>query len=597
MCGFIGKISSFSHDIENLDKANETILCRGPDSTKNISTNVDGYDISLIFNRLSIIDLNENADQPMTSGDQNYILMFNGEIYNHQELRKSLEKQIKFRTSHSDSEVVLNGLITHGISFVKELRGQFSIFFLNKKENTCYLIKDRLGQKPLYYNLENNSISFGSNLKSLIKLNKNYVLDDESINEYFRYGAVAKDKTIFKNYYKVLPAEIIEIKWSGGVQGFDISSENYWELESFVDENNFSSETFFEILTESIEIRTNADVPVANFLSGGIDSTSIIKNLHDNNKNVNSFSVRFKDPKYDESNWSRMVAEKYKTNHKEVFLSSEINEDVIHDSLGSLDEPYYDPSVVPSYILSKEISNHYKVAISGDGGDELLGGYKRTMDSLKSKSFINNIFSKFYNFYPPALGTGNKFLSQSSDINTRYRSYLEDMNLLKLLEITPSQRSEYVINIKAQYEDYKGLLLSDYRFYLPDMMMFKIDRTSMANSLEIRSPFVDHKLVEYIMSTKSSYIDLDNSKNILKNYLSQDFSNEFINRSKQGFVFDIENWIFLNLSMLNETLNTGKVSNYIPANFALKVAKYKSRINSHRIWKLFVLNHYLENLD
>ena len=597
MCGFIGKISSFSHDIENLDKANETILCRGPDSTKNISTNVDGYDISLIFNRLSIIDLNENADQPMTSGDQNYILMFNGEIYNHQELRKSLEKQVKFRTSHSDSEVVLNGLITHGISFVKELRGQFSIFFLNKKENTCYLIKDRLGQKPLYYNLENNSISFGSNLKSLIKLNKNYVLDDESINEYFRYGAVAKDKTIFKNYYKVLPAEIIEIKWSGGIQGFDISSENYWELESFVDENNFSSETFFDILTESIEIRTNADVPVANFLSGGIDSTSIIKNLYDNNKNVNSFSVRFKDPKYDESNWSRMVAEKYKTNHKEVFLSSEINEDVIHDSLGSLDEPYYDPSVVPSYILSKEISNHYKVAISGDGGDELLGGYKRTMDSLKSKSFINNIFSKFYNFYPPALGTGNKFLSQSSDINTRYRSYLEDMNLLKLLEITPSERSEYVINIKAQYEDYKGLLLSDYRFYLPDMMMFKIDRTSMANSLEIRSPFVDHKLVEYIMSTKSSYINLNNSKNILKNYLSQDFSNDFLNRDKQGFVFDIENWIFQNLSMLNETLNTGKVSNYIPANFALKVAKYKSRINSHRIWKLFVLNHYLENLD
>ena len=596
MCGFIGKISSFSHDIENLDKANEIILCRGPDSTKNISTNVDGYDVSLIFNRLSIIDLNENADQPMISDDQNYILMFNGEVYNHQELRKSLEKQVKFRTSHSDSEVVLNGLITQGISFVKKLRGQFSIFFLNKKENTCYLIKDRLGQKPLYYNLENNSITFGSNLKSLIKLNKNYVLDNENINEYFRYGAVAEDETIFKNYYKVLPSEIIKIKWDGGSHGFEITNEKYWELESFIDENNFSTEKFFEILTESIEIRTNADVPVANFLSGGIDSTSIIKNLYDNNKNINSFSVRFKDPKYDESNWSRMVAEKYKTNHKEVFLSSEINENVIHNSLSSLDEPYYDPSVVPSYVLSKEISNYYKVAISGDGGDELLGGYKRTMDSLKSKSFINNIISKLYNLYPPFLGTGNKFLSQSSNINTRYRSYLEDMNLLKLLEITPP-RGGYVINIKDHYEDYKGLLLSDYGFYLPDMMMFKIDRTSMANSLEIRSPFVDHKLVEYIMSTKSSYIDLNNSKNILKNYLSQDFSNEFINRNKQGFVFDIENWIFQNLNLVNETLNAGKVNNYIPDNFALKVAKYKSRINSHRIWKLYVLNHYLENLD
>ena len=596
MCGFIGKISSSSHDIENLDKANETILCRGPDSTKNISTNVDGYNVSLIFNRLSIIDLNENADQPMTSSDQNYILMFNGEIYNHQELRKSLEKRVKFRTSHSDSEVVLNGLITHGISFVNELRGQFSIFFLNKKENTCYLIKDRLGQKPLYYNIENNSITFGSNLKSIIKLNKNFVLDDENISEYFRYGIVAENKTIFKNFYKVLPSEIIKIKLDGGSLGFEITKEKYWELESFIDENNFNTEKFFEILTESIEIRTDADVPVANFLSGGIDSTSIIKNLYDNNKNVNSFSVRFKDPKYDESNWSRMVAEKYKTNHKEVFLSSEINENVIHNSLSSLDEPYYDPSVVPSYVLSKEISNYYKVAISGDGGDELLGGYKRTMDSLKSKSFINNIISKLYNLYPPFLGTGNKFLSQSSNINTRYRSYLEDMNLLKLLEITPPQGG-YVINIKDHYEDYKGLLLSDYGFYLPDMMMFKIDRTSMANSLEIRSPFVDHKLVEYIMSTKSSYIDLNNSKNILKNYLSQDFSNEFINRDKQGFVFDIENWIFQNLNLLNETLNAGKVNNYIPVNFALKVSKYKSRINSHRIWKLYVLNHYLENLD
>ena len=596
MCGFIGKISSSSHDIENLYKANETILCRGPDSTKNISTNVDGYDVSLIFNRLSIIDLNENADQPMTSSDQNYILMFNGEIYNHQELRKSLEKQVQFRTSHSDSEVVLNGLITHGISFVKKLRGQFSIFFLNKKENTCYLIKDRLGQKPLYYNLENNSITFGSNLKSLIKLNKNYILDNEKINEYFRYGVIAEDKTIFKNYYKVLPSEIIKIRWGGNFLGFDISSEKYWELISFVDEKKFSTEKFFEILTESIEIRTNADVPVANFLSGGIDSTSIIKNLYDNNKNINSFSVRFKDPKYDESNWSRMVVEKYKTNHKEVFLSSEINEDIIHNSLNSLDEPYYDPSVIPSYVLSKEISNYYKVAISGDGGDELLGGYKRTMNSLKPNLFINNIFSKFYNLYPPSLGTGNKFLSRSSNINTRYKSYLEDMNLLKLLKITPPQGG-YVINIKDRFDNYKELLLSDYGFYLPDMMMFKVDRTSMANSLEIRSPFVDHKLVEYVMSTKSTYVDLNNSKKILKNYLSQDFSDEFINRNKQGFVFDIENWIFVNLNMLNETLNTGKINNYIPVDFALKIAKYKSRINSHRIWKLYVLNHYLENLD
>ena len=252
---------------------------------------------------------------------------------------------------------------------------------------------------------------------------------------------------------------------------------------------------------------------------------------------------------------------------------------------------------MPSYILSKEISKHYKVAISGDGGDELLGGYKRTLDSLKNSSnFLSNLFSYIYYAYPPYLGSGNKFLSMSSNLETRYRSYLEDEKLLDLLGLK-SQKHHFAndLNNNPKYS-YKELIKAEYKLYLPEMMMFKVDRTSMANSLEVRSPFVDHRLVEYILSTSNNQLEKLSGKKLLKSYLSNDFNNEFINRKKQGFVFDVESWVFNNIGFINEYLDRGSLVKDMKPNILNLLTRNKTRINGIRIFKLFILENYLQNL-
>ena len=595
MCGFTGSVSLENIDISLIEEANKFIECRGPDSKCFIEKKYNTYNLNFWFNRLSILDLTEEANQPMYSKDFNTMIMFNGEIYNHAELRKDLENQgLKFHTSHSDTETILVGLSYYGKKFVSELRGQFAIAFLDEKESKLHLIRDRLGQKPLYYYLDNEHIHFGSSLLSLLKIIKEYKIDENQLNSYLNYGIVSSPFTLFKNVYKLMPSEILTVDLMKNK--FAAKKTKYWNVENFVDDKPFDGEEFFSILTESIDLRTTADVPVANFLSGGIDSTSIVKNLVDNQKGVNSFSIYLEDSKYDESKYIKEVVNKYNLDHKSSTISSNISFDEIIQSLDSLDEPYSDPSVVPSYILSKQISQFYKVAISGDGGDELLGGYERTMRSLQKSSSVSNLISKTYNIYPAILGTGNKLLSKSSSLETKYRSFLEDKKLIKLLNVS-SDNNTYADGL--DYKDvyyYKNLLIADYKLFLPEMMMFKIDRTSMANSLEVRSPFVDHKLIEFVMSSDTTYLNPNKPKEILKKYLSTDFTDNFIDRDKQGFVFDVESWVFNNLDYISDTISNGHIVSALNDNIINLLSINKSRINGQRIWKLFVLEHYLERV-
>ena len=594
MCGFIGKISFDRVDEEKLSICNKNIICRGPDSTKQLNLKSNEINYSFIFNRLSILDLSENADQPMLSENGNHILLFNGEIYNHKELRKYLSsKGVNFTTSHSDTEVILRGLILESSSFIEKLRGMFSIFYLDKYKKEGLLVRDRLGQKPMYYKKTSDSLSFSSNLNSLINIDNNYKLDEHQILNYLNFGIVSSPDTLFHQYKKLLPGNLIEFNYSNGE--FTKKLINYWSTDDHIGSNKFSKEQFFNIFNESVNLRNIADVPIANFLSGGIDSTSIVKSLHDSGQEVNTFSVNSNNQKYDESYWSDLVAEKYSTNHKSINLTSSINMSDIESALDSLDEPYSDPSVVPSYLLSKYISSDYKVAISGDGGDELLGGYKRIALALKNKTFLKNAFSNLYSIYPAFLGTGSTFLSYSNDYTTSYRSYLEDRKLLKLLKIK-SKVKELNIPNNNEVSDYKTLLQAEYKFYLSEMMMFKIDRTSMANSLEIRSPFVDHKLVEYILSSNIEYVDISRPKKILKDYLLSDFDNNFVNRQKKGFVFDLENWVYQNTDTLLDTISSGIIGENYKVNNISKLNINKSRINANRLWKMYVLERYISNL-
>jgi len=594
MCGFIGKLSFKQISKNELEKPNKRLICRGPDSCQSDFYKGDDLNYELFFNRLTILDLSNKANQPMASKDKNSILMFNGEIFNHSELRKDLEKKrIKFFTNNSDTETILNGLNYYGVSFIEKLRGQFAIFYLNKKEKRIVLARDRLGQKPLYYKLDKESIIFSSNLISLLELEGSYSINEEEVVNYLKYGIVSSPNTLFKDFKKLLPSQIIQLNYENN--RFHKDENKYWDTSEKVDNKKFDKDEFFSLFSESINLRLNADVPVANFLSGGIDSTSIVKNLYDSDQKINTFSVNVSNKKYDESKWSDLAAEKYETNHVSIELSSEIETADIENALCSLDEPYSDPSVIPSYLLSREISNYFKVAISGDGGDELLGGYKRVVNTINSKSNLSKYSSYLYSLYPSFLGTGNYFLSRDKNKSTAYRSYLEDQKFLDLLGVK-NNSIEGKIEIPKNENFYKSLLQAEYKFYLPEMMMYKIDRTSMANSLEIRSPFVDHLLIEYMLSHDTDYYDSRSPKKLLKDYLYGDLGTDFVQRPKQGFVFDIENWIYKNNDMIKENLFNGSVSKMFNIKKLNLLSFNKSRINAHRIWKIFVLENYLSRL-
>ncbi len=601
MCGFIGKVSFDEINSQEVLNCNNLIECRGPDEKKQLNGNstdsfrsyVD-FNFSLVFNRLSIIDLSSSASQPMISKQFNSLILFNGEIFNHQYLRKQLEKKnIKFFTDHSDTEVLLNGLSYYGLEFLNKVVGQFAIVFFDFNKNNVYLIRDRLGQKPLFYKFLPDSLTFSSNLKSLIALNKDKSIDETSLFTYLDLGVVPSPNTIIKDIHKLKPGEIVKFEF----QNNKIKKSNiqYWNIEEFVSEEKFDSTKFFELFNDSVNSRLVSDVPVANFLSGGIDSTSLVKSLNDNGQSINTFSVAYDDQRYDETMWSSKVVQRYKTNHfSEKIFIDDINE-YIDESIEIFDEPYSDPSTLPSFMLSKLISKNYKVAISGDGGDELLGGYLRTKLTLNNKQLKFNLSEKSFAIYNPIFGTGSKILSKSENIETRYRSFFHDKKLLNLLKINHTNR-EFKSVFKNQISDYKKLMLFEYKLYLSEMMMLKVDRTSMANSLEVRSPFVDHRLVEYILSTSPSYYDSNNSKVILKNYLATDFNSEFINRRKMGFVFNLEKWTFSNIDKIKDEFE--KLNSYnISKSTINKLSIVKSRINAQRIWRLYFMEKYLRSLD
>ena len=601
MCGFLGIIQDSIIDINNVNFANKDLVCRGPDNKTQITGKTDkefgletSLNFSFIFNRLSIIDLSEKANQPMVSNKHNNLIMFNGEIYNHAFLKKKLISDgAIFQTDHSDTEVLLNGFTMYGMQFVEKIVGQFAIFFLNQKTEKAYLIRDRLGQKPLFYYKDKDKLLFGSNLRSIVKLLGDSKVSDNSIYEYLNLGVVTSPNTIFENIYKVEPSQIIEFD----LKNLDSLIKNYyWSLENYYDNNLFDESVFYNLLIDSVKLRNVSDVPIANFLSGGIDSTLIAKLQTEINNKVNTFSVGYEDKKYDETKWSDLVANKYSTNHTVRQLNRKDIENLIDESIEIFDEPYSDPSIVPSYAISKLIAQKYKVAISGDGGDELAFGYDRTNNVMNSLNINESIVNYIFNIYPPYFGSGAKILQNSNNKSVAYSSYFEDKKLLEILNIKYKSNflSKFTIN---NYSNYKNFMFTEYKFYLMEQMMLKVDRTSMANSLEVRSPFVDHRLLEYMVSVdEQSYIN-NGQKRVLKNILSKDFDSSFLNRKKMGFVFNVEKYIEENKKLVQETLFNG---NHLFQQNKMQIEKLfsnNSRFNALRCWKMYTLQRYLNSIN
>lgn len=591
MCGFIGIFSNDKINQNDIFKANEHIICRGPDQLKHYEGSMCNSFYSLIFNRLSILDLTENASQPMIDEFGN-VLMFNGEVFNHSQLRTYLEsKSILFKSSHSDTEVILHGIRVLGIDFLNKIIGQFSICYLDKTKGVLFLARDRLGQKPLFYSKTNKNFIVSSNLKSLVKLNTNFQIDEESLFEYLETGVISSPRTLFKNIYKLRPAEIVEVFLE---DNYKIKKSLFWKPEDFIHSNKtkFIFDEFTEILKDAVNIRQNADVEVANMLSGGIDSTTIIKIASENNNKLNTFSVINTGTQYNEEEWINKVLKKYQIDGKYIDINfNNIHLETINQSINAFDEPYSDPSTVPSFLIYKEISKNFKVAISGDGGDELLGGYQRVLRTLKRKNFASNLFS----IYPGLIGTGNKLLVNQKNLKSSYLSFYKDTKFMNLLKLKNSFFNDKFKNIEDS--EYLSMILFDYNYYLPEMMMLKVDRASMANSLEVRSPFVDHRLIEYMISSDFEVNNEESQKFPLKRILSEDFDSNFLNRKKMGFVFDLEKWVYSNSDYINDYFRyESNFINNLNSNILKTLSINKSRINAQRIWRIYFLEYYFNSL-
>ena len=597
MCGYLGSITFNPIPENNIEKCNKRIECRGPDekiiiNNKNYKSNSLFHNFA--FNRLSIIDLSSKASQPMYSKEFNSLIMFNGEIFNHAELRKKIEKKnIKFDTSHSDTETLLLGLSCFGTSFLDEINGQFSIFFYDINHNEYYLIRDRAGQKPLYYSINKNGIYFGSNLISLKNYSENRSMNKEQVVNYINFGTSISEDTYFENIHKVKPGEFI--KFTPEKNKFKIEKNKYWKLSEFMDDKNFIKEEFIDIFEDSVKIRLESDVPVSNFLSGGLDSTAVIKAINKNRDEINTFSLITEFKEYDESIFMDQVVQKYNTRHTYETIGKEVSFHKIKKIISEFDDIIYDPSIIPTYLLSQKISKQYKVALSGDGGDELLSGYAHYANFHSSLKFSKSLVNKAFKIYPPFLGSGNNILKFSKDWKASFSSYYEDRKLMNLLKIKDYQNFENSFLNKKE-RSWKSIMMSDYEFFLDEMMLKKIDRSSMQNSLEIRSPFIDHRLYEYIISHRYFNNNYEYSqKKIIKDYLKDDFDENFLNRKKMGFSININKIILNNRSEILDTIQNSDIKDFVDLSKINQLFFVKSKFNALRVWKLFAFSEYLNN--
>ncbi len=508
MCGIVGCFGNIDKKIL-LSMMNE-ISHRGPDG--------DGIfiddNVGLGHKRLSIIDL-EGGSQPMFSSDKRYVIVFNGELYNFQDLKVNLVKKgFKFKTN-SDTEVVLNMYIQYGKDCLKYFNGMFAFSVYDCVGKSLFIARDRLGIKPVYYSNVGNKFIFASEIKSLLKYPElNKAIKESSIHEFFLRQYISAPDTIFENVFKLEQGHYIFLK-----EG-TFEKQKYWEL-NYSPKFNSERKVIYHlrrILEDSVKRRLISDVPIGAFLSGGVDS-SIIVSLMDKYivDGLKTFSVGFEDSDYDETNYARLMSRKLNTDHKEIILGSDSIK-YLDRCIYHLDEPLSDFASLPTYLLSKEARKKVKVVLTGEGGDENFGGYNyyNTFSTLNKIPFVskNMIYRKkifVYNRF-------NSFILKNSN------NYIE----------------KKLINGYFSKGNFKNQMLNwDTNIWLPDDLLMKVDKMTMANSLEARVPFLDHKFVEFTSFLHPKY---KNGKHILKKAFSDFIPSKIINRKKHGFDVPVESW-------------------------------------------------------
>tara|TARA_B100001057_G_C22844339_1_gene948368 strand:+ start:840 stop:2795 length:1956 start_codon:yes stop_codon:yes gene_type:complete len=591
MCGINGFYSQSSSKFNNvIEKMNQALSHRGPDNTGIWLDRNSG--IVLGHQRLSILDLSSAGDQPMQSNSGRHIITYNGEIYNHLELRSDLERSnstIKWQ-GNSDTETLLEAVDYWGIETVlKKIDGMFAFGIWDQKKRSLILARDRIGEKPIYFgwqgNGNNKTFLFSSELKAL-KIHPEFYgeINRDAISLQLRHNCIPAPHTIYKNIYKLLPGYYLELREDNLKEGFLPQSKIYWSLseratygnnKKFLNNEEEIKNNLENQLQLSVKKQMISDVPIGAFLSGGIDSSTIVALMQlQSNHPIKTFTIGFSEDDYSEAEYAKKIAKHLGTDHTELYITPKMATDVIPKLPTIYDEPFSDSSQIPTFLVSQLAKQQVKVSLSGDGGDELFGGYNRYTMSKKFwkifrlmplslrkilKSRIHSISPKNWNKISYLLPGSDQYANFGDKMH-KGANTLEADNLLDLYYVLCSHwqnPSEVVINSKepgtlltkfrpdlTSLNDQQQMMVLDFLTYLPDDILVKVDRSAMASSLETRAPFLDHKLIEYVFKIPQSLKFRNGSgKWILRKILNQYIPKNMTERPKMGFALPLDAWL------------------------------------------------------
>ncbi len=585
MCGITGYYAyneKHSTNIAKISQSNLKHSLRGPDCG-NIYKD---FNIALGHRRLSIIDTSDVANQPMSDVSGRYVIVFNGEIFNYQELSAKYLKETWQRISGpktaSDTEVLLYLLIEYGTQCLEWLSGFFAFALYDKETDKLLLARDRYGKKPLLYYMGNGFIAFASEMKALLEYGIPKEIDYTVASQYFQLNYIPQPQSMIKGVAKLRPAHFM-IFSAKGMEDY----APYYKLATQPTEYDHytydqAKEGLIKRMDVSVQERMIADVPLGAFLSGGIDSSVIVALASRHTSQLNTFSIGYKDNTFfDETKYAKAVAKKYNTNHTVFSLSNNDFLEHLYDVLDYIDEPFADSSALPVYILSKETRKHVTVALSGDGGDEVFAGYNKhaaewkiRQTSMANKlvkagmplwsalprsrnSKFTNLFRQLHRFAEGAeLPVKERYWRWASFINEKEAAYLFHPDKAAEIDNAMLQQEKNYLLSSIKTDDFNEILLADMNLVLTGDMLVKVDLMSMANSLEVRSPFLDYKVVDFAFSLPSSYkIDNKLKKKILQDAFRPMLPAEIYNRPKHGFEIPLLDWFRKELwGLINDDL-------------------------------------------
>ena len=580
MCGING-FCDFNKRLqkEDIEKANQSLQHRGPDDGETVVFQTLDAHIGLGHRRLSIIDLSSLGHQPMYSDDKQVAIILNGEVYNFTEIRGQLQKKGHRFISNSDTEVIIKAYQEYGMECVHQFIGMFAFAIYDKQMQKIFLCRDRAGVKPLYYYFADGCLLFASELKAFHQFpNFKKEIDDIAVSLYFKYGYIKAPYTIFKNTHKLLPGYFATLN----IKNQSLELTQYWNVLDFynkpiikIDEQDALDQ--LETLCKSaFQYRMISDVPVGVFLSGGYDSSLLTAILQKNNTSkINTFTIGFNDEALNEANHAKIIAKYLGTNHNEYYCTTNEAQEIIPSLPFFYDEPFGDSSAIPTMLVSRFARQQVTVALSADGGDEIFAGYVR-YDQLSSINkvqerlpyFVKKSAAKLLVAMPgvsmrqrkvAALLTQKDLLTTSDLLSTHFLTTdLQQLLKTNSLHGTPLNDDNSI----PDYGFINTLLAADYKVYMPDDILTKVDRATMSVGLEGREPLLDHRIIEWAaqLPVKLKYNNGD-KKYLLKKLTHKYLPAEIMKRPKMGFGIPFGNWLKGNLkSLLLETLNEESLS-------------------------------------